>query len=190
MWRRSAQADVTAQASRAVRVLLASSLRQARDLPRLQAMLAERTGPLPLLPGDAAALLHSLATGSMWSIMASSIGQNMTAPNAAAHACAAKGVEGSAQQTVVDLLATQVLRVDCRVELDAKDASLLYNSAERYAAFEVLCVRILRPVMVLALKCKPVSLLSGGCRTPNRPWHRSCTLQSPQTSRRCRPPRP
>jgi hypothetical protein len=64
--RRHAPADISAQASQAVRALLASSSRRTGQLSGLQAMLAESAAPLPLLPGDAAALLHSLATGGKY----------------------------------------------------------------------------------------------------------------------------
>ena len=61
---RSVPADVKAEASRAARALLAGCTRQPPHMAaQLHGVLSQAPGPLPLLPGDASALLHTLATG-------------------------------------------------------------------------------------------------------------------------------
>ena len=65
---RAVPADVKAEASRAARALLAGCARQPPDqAAQLHAVLSQASRPLPLLPGDAAALLHTLATGEAMS---------------------------------------------------------------------------------------------------------------------------
>ena len=84
----------------------------ARQSSGLQALLAAKAGPLPLLPEDAAALLHSLATGSRLHSPAHLHTTVDSAVLGAACASAAKCGAGSPQQMETDLMAVQVLRVD------------------------------------------------------------------------------
>ena len=63
---RSAANGIKADASAALRALLTTALQTAQQEPEQAALLRQMPigdGPLPLLPEDAASLLHAIATG-------------------------------------------------------------------------------------------------------------------------------